>query len=121
MDSLEYKILNKCYPDLVTCIGQSPNEIADQLRPCDILSQGDVSFLENPTNSDAEKARKIISVVLNQVQTDPQVYFKLIKAMRASGDWTKTTLCKLEAQIMDNKQRSQEESGNYLHTSRLVY
>ena len=96
MDSLEYKILSKFYPDLVSCIEQSPNDIADRLRPSGILAPGDVKFLRNPNTCNDDKARRIVDVVLNQVQKDTQVYCELIKAMKASGDWTKTTIHKLE-------------------------
>ena len=96
MDSLEYKILSKFSPDLVTCIGQSPGDITVKLRPAGILAPGDVSYLETATYSDAEKARRIVSVVLNQVQNDTKVYYKLVQAMKASGEWTKAMVCKLE-------------------------
>ena len=96
MDSLKFKVLNKFYPALVSCIEQSPKDIADRLRPSGILAPGDVEFLSNPNTCNDDKARRIVDVVLNQVQNDPQVYCELIKAMRASGNWTKAMVHKLE-------------------------
>ena len=96
MDSFEYKTLKKYFPDLVRCIAQSPKDIADKLRPTDILSQGDVSFLQNPSHDRDDKARRIVEAVLIQVENNTQKYYELVKAMRASGDWTKETVSKLE-------------------------
>ena len=114
MDSPEYKILSKYSPDLVSCIGQSPDDIFDQLRPLDILAQGDMSFLGNLKNTSTDKARKIVNVVLTQVKTDPQMYCKLIRAMKASGGWTKATVCKLEKEygllLAEIKQHCLEEN-----------
>ena len=118
MDSLEYKTLSNCYPDLVTCIGQFPNDIADRLRSSGILAPGDVKFLRNPNNCNDDKARIIVDVVLNQVQNDQQVYHELIKAMRTSGTWTKPALCKIFEEGLksllqvNTKQYSPEDQGN---------
>ena len=96
MDSLEYKTLNKVYPDLVSCIEQSPANIADKLMPLEILAPGDVVFLRNSAINNDEKARRIIDVVLTQVKADTQVYSKFIEAMKSSGNWTRSTLSKVE-------------------------
>ena len=96
MDCPEYKTLNTCYPDLVSCIQQSPADIVTHLKPLGILAPADVSFLDNSSNSTADKARRIVSVSVNQVKSDTQVYFKLLKAMKDSGDWTKATVHRLE-------------------------
>ena len=42
------------------------------------------------------KQDRVVDAVLSQVKTNPQVYYEFIEAMRASGDWTKNTVCKLE-------------------------
>ena len=96
MDSIEHKILTECYPDLITCFKQSPNDIADQLRPSGILAPSVVNFLGNPNNDNGDKARKLIGALLDQVKTGTQVYHKLVIALRASGIWTKSTVRKLE-------------------------
>ena len=115
MDSLEYKTLNKFSPDLVTCIGQSPGDVVDKLRPSGMLAPENISYLETATISDAEKARKIVSVVLNQVQSDTSVYYELVKALKAAGYWTKKTVSKLEeahtSALVDVKQCSPKETS----------
>ena len=116
MDTQEYKTLNKCYPDVITCLGQSPEDIVIQLRPLGIMAPGDESFLQNPRNSKADKARRIADVVLNQVKTDKQVYYKLVKGMRASGDWTKATVCKLEEELAKQCTPEEDRGKNYIHS-----
>ena len=96
MDSLEYKTIEKCYSSLVHSIRQSPQDLAINLRPLGILAPGDVSTLNSKNSSDAEKARKIVDIILIQVKTNPQVYYEFIEAMRASGDWTKNAVSELE-------------------------
>ena len=61
-----------------------------------MLAPENISYLETATNNNTEKARKIVSIVLDQVQNDTSVYCELVKAMKAAGNWTKTTVSKLE-------------------------
>ena len=94
-DFLECKTLNQCYPDLVRCIQQAPNDIADHLRPLNILAQGDVNFLQDPHNSKDDKARRIVDVVLKQVQSNTEVYKVFVKALKQYR-WTEAAVRKLE-------------------------
>ena len=96
MDGPEYNTLKKCYPDLVNCIQQSPADIVTQLLSLGILAPADVSFVDNSSNSTTDKARRIVDVAVDQVKSDKQVYFKLLKSMKDSGDWTKATVHRLE-------------------------
>ena len=121
MDSLEYKTLNQCYPDLVLCIQQAPNDIVDHLRPLDILAQGDANFLQNPHNSKDDKARRIVDIVLNQVKRNTEVYERFIKALKLC-EWTNVTVCKLQetqrllsVSIVSERNLPEESSsGKYL-------
>ena len=91
MDSPEYKTLTQCYDTLVKCVKQSPGDVADcQLKP--LLTPGNVSFLSNPHHDNDDKARKIVNLVLNQVEINPQVFHKFISALENAGSWTETTL-----------------------------
>ena len=93
---LEYKTLENCYPEVVTCLQLLPSEISTQLRPSGILPDKDWWFLNNPHHDSDEKARRIADVVMTQVKIDPQVYSTFLGALKAVGGWTQTTLTKLE-------------------------
>ena len=95
MDSSEYKTLTQCYPRLSTCVQQSPSDIVAQLRPSGILAPGDLSFLDNPQNSNVKKAQKIIDVVLNQVKINPREFYTFVSALEAAGSWTNTIVSEL--------------------------
>ena len=88
------------YPKLITCFKQSPNDIADQLRPLGILAPGDLEFLTNPQNNNDQKARRIVDVVMNHTQTDPQVFHKFVSALKAAGTWTKKIVSELKAFLL---------------------
>ena len=105
MDSLEYQTLNMCYDSLVSCIGQSPKDIVDKLIPSGVLAPGVLKFLENPNNSDDDKARKIINVVIKQVEINVDVYNVLTEVLKTST-WTKAVAVKLE-QMIQKKMKSQ--------------
>ena len=96
MDSTEYKTLTQCYPTLVTCIQQAPNDVAVQLRPYGILAPKDILYLSNSSHDPDEKARRLIDTVLTQVQIDPQVYDKFISALKAAGPWTNSAVSLLD-------------------------
>ena len=97
MDSgQEYKTLERCYPEIVTCLQLSPREIVTQLRPSGLLPNKDFEFLSNPKNENDEKAHRIIDVVMYQVKIDSQVYSTFLIALKAAGPWTQTLTQKLE-------------------------
>ena len=98
MDSpgLEYKTLEKCYPEVVACLMLSPSNIDTQLRPYEILPESDRSFVNNPKHDNDEKARKITDVVMTQVKIDPQVYDNFLRALRAAGNWTRNLVEKIK-------------------------
>ena len=97
MDCLEYEALNLCYTSLLTCVQQSPNHIADRLKPSGKLAPGVLSFLSNHTHDDDEKARKLIDAILCQVKNDPQVFHTFVSAMKDAGPWTKAAVDVLES------------------------
>ena len=96
MDCPEYKTLRKCYPDLVNCVEQSPADIVTQLKPIGILAPSDESFLDNSSNSRTDKARRIVDVLVHHVKSNKEEYFKVLKVMKDSGDWTKATVRRVE-------------------------
>ena len=88
MDSPEYKTLTQCSPRLSICLKQSPNDVVTQLRSSGILAPGDLSFLNNPQNSNDQKAQRILDAVLTQVEIDPGVFRTFVSALEAAGSWT---------------------------------
>ena len=103
MDSPEYKAMRQFYPQLISCVKQSPNDIADHLVPLvpvGVLAPGDLDLLSNSQIRSDEKARKIINVVMNHVQNDPQEFHKFVSALEAAGTWTKKMISKLEAFLL---------------------
>ena len=88
MDSPEHKTLTQLYPGLVTCVGQSPNDVADQLKPFPILAPGDWAFLANPNRDKDQKARRIVDAALDQVKVNPKLFFPFVSALEAAGSWT---------------------------------
>ena len=100
MDSPEYKTMRNFYPQLITCVKQSPNDIADHLIPVGILAPGDLDLLSNPQISSDDKARRIVSVVMSHVQNDPQEFHKFISALEAAGFWTQKMTSKLKAFLL---------------------
>ena len=92
----ECKALEQCYPTLVSCLQQSPNDIALHLRPSGVLAPRDVQFLRNPQHTDAEKTEKIIDIVMLQSKNDPQLYHTFVASMTDAGKWTKSAVIELE-------------------------
>ena len=118
MDSPEYNTLTKCYPELLSCIRQAPNDVAHQLMPLDILADSDKIFLKNSTNDDGQKAERIIDIVIMHVEKDPGL-LKLIKALSKAGSWTKAIVDKLKqtySGITGHSQSLPEINGSS-HTS----
>ena len=99
MDSREYRALNQCYPRLVSCLKQSPNDLLDQMIPFGILAEADRCFVNNPQHNNDEKARKIVDAVHSQVKGDTGVFQSFIEAMKAAGPWTRTTVNMLEQSL----------------------
>ena len=96
MASPEYRTLVQCYPTLVSCVQQSPDDIAVHLIPSGILAPHDMMYLRNYSISDYEKARQLLHIVLNRVRIDPQVYHTFVAALKKAGSWTKTAVSELE-------------------------
>ena len=97
MDSPEYKTLTQCYPVLISHIGQAPYDIAAYLIPSGILAPPDLHYISNPSIPHIEKASRLLDIVLNQVQIDPQVYHSFITALKSAGSWTKALVSELES------------------------
>ena len=93
---LKHKALVQCYPVLVDCLQQSPNDIAMQLRPSGILAQTNIAFLKNPQKDDRVKAETIVDIVILQAKNDPGMYDKFIEALKAAGDWTRAATTELK-------------------------
>ena len=106
MDSPEVKSLKNCYPTLVSCIQQAPDDIATQLLPLDLLPQRVFSTLSNSQKNNDEKARDILDTVLFQVQTDSSVFQSFIAALTAAGPWTKSTVNELQKEFNSYSVRS---------------
>ena len=94
--SSEHRAIIQCYPDLCSCIQQSPTGVATQLRPLELLAPEDWAFMTNSQNNNDEKARRIVDVVLNQVELDSQMFHSFVSALEAAGPWTRTIICKLK-------------------------
>ena len=88
--STETQTLNKCYSSLVTCIQQSPGNIADRLR--ELLPPKVVSYLSNHHHDDDDKARKILDAIIDKLLSDRGVFHELLRALEDAGDWTKRAL-----------------------------
>ena len=99
MDSPEFKSLKNCYPTLVSCIKQAPDDIATQLVQLDLLPQSVFSTLSSSQKNNDEKARDILEAVLFQVQTDSSVFQPFIAALMAAGPWTKSTVNELQKEF----------------------
>ena len=96
MDSPEHQTLTQCYPKLVACVGHSPDDIADQLRPSQMLAPGDWAFLANPNHDNDQKARRVIDAILNQVKIKPKLFFLFVLTLEAAGSWTGTVVGELK-------------------------
>ena len=96
MDSPEYKTLVQHYPALIFRIQQSPEDIVFLLKKSGILAPRDFGFLNNPLVAKNDKAVRLLNIVLNQVQIDPQVYHTFIAALKDAGDWTRALVSELE-------------------------
>ena len=119
MDSPEYKTLSECYSDLVTCIQQSPNDIADQKEVFKVLAPEDLQFVRNSVHQSSERARRILDIVLNQVKIDPQVYHSFISALNNAGAWTKTAVDKLNSFYSNLTKSCPEATGSVDKTDSL--
>ncbi len=79
--SPEYKALTKSYSMIVDCIARSPGEITDQLMLLRILSRDERKYLTNSRQDDREKARKIMDIVKNKVESEPSFLHTFISSM----------------------------------------
>ena len=92
----EHKTIEHCYPKLVSCLQQSPDDVVIQLRPLGIFAPTTLEFLENPHNGNIKKVQKIIEVVKIQMKTDANVFHEFVEALKAAGPWTKRIISELE-------------------------
>ena len=95
-DSPEYKYLEKVSADIIACIEQAPGDVAIQLRPYGLLARKDIRYLDNPQHDEDQKAKRLVEVMLQKVEEDPQTYYIFIQALKAAGRWTKAAVSKLE-------------------------
>lgn len=94
-DTPEHRALLHCYHTLVQCISQSPKDIGDRLVPLGVLSSEDVRYLRNDLHDQADKARRIIDVIINHVQRNVTVYRNFVDALKAAT-FTKDAVIELE-------------------------
>ncbi len=94
--SAEYKAFNDCHSSLFTCIKQSPKDVSDHLLPFKILARADRDH-RNDTHDDGDKARRILDVVLLQIEYDPLVFHSFVSALEATDGFPKAA-----AQILNN-------------------
>ena len=72
MDTPEYRTLIENYPDYYTrCLQVGPSAIAVELRPSGILPNSVYHYLDNPHHDRNEKAWKLLSAIVAQVENDP--------------------------------------------------
>ena len=116
MDSPEVKSLKKCYPTLVSCIKQAPNDIATQLVPLDLLPQRVFSTLSSSQKNNDEKAQDILGTVLFQVQTNSSVFQSFIAALTAAGPWTKSTVNELHKEFTSYCYEQSQQPSPLQHT-----
>ena len=95
-DSPEYKYLEKVSADIIACIEQAPSDVAVQLRPYGLLARKDLRYLDNSQHDEDQRAKRLVDVMLQNVEGDPQAYYKFIEALKAAGRWTKAAVTKLE-------------------------
>ena len=113
IDSPEYMSLTKCFPHLVRIIEQSPNDVADRLRPSGILAPSDLTFLKNPQKDDSEKARRIMHIVTDQVKQDAQVFNMFLRTLKDAGDWTRVAIKRLREEYSAFIATTEQSSSTY--------
>ena len=99
-ESREYKTFVDCYPKVVNLLKQAPNDVADQLKPFDLLAGEDWEFLRNPINNNDHKARRIADVVLGHIKINSQKLSMFVSALEATGSWTEAVVCELKPLVL---------------------
>ncbi len=89
----EYDVIINLYPELVTSISQSPEDIVDQLLPYQIFSTEDQQYLRRDTVEKIHKARKIVDIVKEKVKSNPQFYESFRKVI-TTQEWMVTGFLK---------------------------
>ena len=92
----EYQALEQCSSRLVVSLQQSPGDIILHIRPSGILAPRDITFFRDSPAGGLEKAERLVSIVMMQTKSDPQVYSTFITALKAAGNWTKSAVAELE-------------------------
>ncbi len=77
-----YDVIINLYPELVTSISQSPEDIVDQLLPYQIFSMQDQQYLRRDTVEKIDKARRIVDIVKEKVKSNPQFYEHFRKVIK---------------------------------------
>ena len=113
----EYKTIEQCYPKLVSCLQQSPNDVVNQLVPLGILAQEDINFLGNPHHEKIEKAQRIVCIAMTQIKNDSDKFQEFVKALKAAGSWTKSVVLELEKKYLANKSLETQEKNNQSENS----
>ena len=108
----EYKTIEQCYPKLVSCLQQSPNDVVNQLVPLGILAQEDINFLGNPHHEKIEKAQRIVYIAMTQIKNDSDKFQEFVKALKAAGSWTRSVVLELEKKYLANKSLGNHENSS---------
>ncbi len=114
--SPELNALIESHYTLVKSISQSPKEIADILVPLHVLSLNDKANIRSDGLNDLEKARKIVEILTDKVESDPSFYHDLIDNL-TKNQWMKSCLEKVH-ETFDNAQQA-ETNRNYNDNSEI--
>ena len=116
MDSPEYKTVKHCFPKLVNCFRQSPEDIADLLGLSEILAPEDL--LSETKRSSDEKARLLVDTVLIKVKNDLQEFDKLLATLKSGSCWANSAASQLEGTYLTLysvvKAQSSKEQGEFV-------
>ncbi len=96
MATPESQAFTQCYPTLVECIQNSPNDVAVQLKHYPILAPQDTQYLKNSTHDDGDKARRILDSVDSQLKINKVAFHQFLAALKKSGSFTTNTVKELE-------------------------
>ena len=104
-----YDVIINLYPELVTSISQSPEDIVDQLLPYQIFSTQDQQYLRRDNVEKIDKARKIVDIVKEKVKSNPQFYEHFRKVIKTQECMVTDFLRKLDDEYKKCTQNKQTE------------
>lgn len=130
----EYDVIINLYSQLVTGISQDPDVIVDHLLKYKIFSLQDQHHLRKDTTVNDDKARRILDIVKEKVESSPKLYQDFRKVIETQK-WMESILLKLDGEYEKCTQNKQTEhiktpinsvaeeltlhKGVYTHTSNM--